>query len=510
MIDVLLVDDEPWVLEGLRTLVRWEEHGFRVCGEASNGKAALAMMEELAPGLVLTDIHMPAVNGLELIEAAMAKLPRPPHFVILSGYDSFEYAARAIKHRVRDYLLKPIDEEEVSALLKQLRAKMEQDGERKAEGRRSRFLYANRLINRLIRGETGEELEDQALEVLNAEGDEELRLLLVDAGVPASESMNMLEEVFQDAGGQLFSDSDGRPGLIVCGDSPGLTVLEEKVRKLCERLADASPYPPIAGFSESLKGAGAIGELYLQAAEAVKGKRCQGTGGIAYFCRYRKAPANPEINKSAVDDLIRAAIQQAEIDIPPLLKEALIRPGASVPEPAYMRLQVRALELTLCRSIHDRQGDADAFMEGMRESFGGSEEEVHDARLKDYAQALCQRAIHLFGELEQREGQDVAYRLVRQVDEEFRGKLTLRDLALTYHMNAVYLGQLFKQHTGKSFRDYINDKRIEEAKRLLIQNRLSVAEIAQSVGYPNTDYFISTFKRKTGSAPLAFKRQPHG
>lgn len=120
MLQVLLVDDEPWVLEGLRTMVNWEEHGFQVCGEALDGPEALVKMQELRPELVVTDIHMPVISGLELIERSKRLLARPPKFVILSGYDDFNYALTAMRQRVAEYLLKPIDEDEFGAILDRL------------------------------------------------------------------------------------------------------------------------------------------------------------------------------------------------------------------------------------------------------------------------------------------------------------------------------------------------------------------------------------------------------
>lgn len=114
---VLLVDDEPLVLEGLGFMIDWESHGFRVCGEACDGEEALGRIRELNPDLVVTDIRMPVMDGLRLIEHCTNALNASCRFVILSGHDDFPSALKALTCGVLDYWLKPIDVDEIHAAL---------------------------------------------------------------------------------------------------------------------------------------------------------------------------------------------------------------------------------------------------------------------------------------------------------------------------------------------------------------------------------------------------------
>ena len=118
---VLIVDDEPLVLEGLMFMVDWESHGFHVCGEASDGEEALDRIQELNPDLVVTDISMPVMDGLQLIQYCTKELNTSCRFVILSGHDDFTSARKALTCGVLDYWLKPIDVEEIHASLVKLR-----------------------------------------------------------------------------------------------------------------------------------------------------------------------------------------------------------------------------------------------------------------------------------------------------------------------------------------------------------------------------------------------------
>jgi len=117
---VLLVDDEPLVLEGLAFMIDWESRGFRVCGEACDGEEALDRILELKPDLVVTDVSMPAMDGLQLIEHCAKTLNAPCRFVILSGHDDFASARKALTCGVLDYWLKPIDVEEIHAALEKI------------------------------------------------------------------------------------------------------------------------------------------------------------------------------------------------------------------------------------------------------------------------------------------------------------------------------------------------------------------------------------------------------
>ncbi len=117
---VLLVDDEPLVLEGLTFMIDWESHGFRICGEACDGEEALNRIQELNPDLVVLDISMPVMDGLQLIEHCTKALNVPSRFIVLSGHDDFAFAQKALTCGVLDYWLKPIDVEEINATLGKL------------------------------------------------------------------------------------------------------------------------------------------------------------------------------------------------------------------------------------------------------------------------------------------------------------------------------------------------------------------------------------------------------
>lgn len=124
MYSVLIAEDEAIIRSGLKALIPWEKYGFVISGAAENGNRALELMAERYFDVVVTDVRMPRIDGLELIKT-MRKRDIGSEIIILSGYRNFEYARTAIQYGVRSYLLKPIDTEELIKTLRVMRAELD-------------------------------------------------------------------------------------------------------------------------------------------------------------------------------------------------------------------------------------------------------------------------------------------------------------------------------------------------------------------------------------------------
>lgn len=122
-LNVLLVDDEIMLREGFKRLFDWEAHGCTVVGEAADGMEALAEIDALRPDIAVMDINIPILNGLKVIQTARAKYPQMA-FVIVSGYDDFDYCRQALRMQITDYLLKPVDYEEFGACIDRLKIEL--------------------------------------------------------------------------------------------------------------------------------------------------------------------------------------------------------------------------------------------------------------------------------------------------------------------------------------------------------------------------------------------------
>ena len=160
---ILLVDDEEEVRRGIIRKMEWESLGFEVAGDAENGEEALEKVEQLQPDVVITDIRMPYMDGLTLTRRIRQKYPSM-RVLIFSGFDDFEYAQQAIKLNVTEYILKPVNVEELSEILTRVRENLDEEIEQRSNINSLRESYLRNqpilrelFLNDLVRGATDEE-----------------------------------------------------------------------------------------------------------------------------------------------------------------------------------------------------------------------------------------------------------------------------------------------------------------------------------------------------------------
>ncbi|MEC0205539.1 helix-turn-helix domain-containing protein [Paenibacillus lautus] len=508
MFNVLLVDDEPWVLEGLRTMIDWDRFGFRICGEALSATEALKLMEQLKPELVMTDIHMPVLNGLELIEHSNRTLPHPPKFVILSGYDDFGYAHIAMRQRVAEYLLKPIDDEEIEALLAKLSREIRDEFETERSFRQKAGLAVHYLLNRLIREGVNVDLADQACKAMEIQGEPLLQCLLIEPAGGFGGSVDWIDWMAENGPEGLlgcFQDDSGSMGLVLRVEHSTPDDVMETALQLQYALAREFEEPVIVALSGTGAGVQAIGELYRQSVDVRDDKRSQGRSGVFCYQELRRVQHLRGLPLGWIDELLSVIMSGEHASIESCLARIFAAMTDHLPRLRAVQADVADLELKLCRRIAEMNGDPDLFMNRLQGELGHLGDACHCAALKNYIRLLSFEALSELAELGKLTEHNTIFQVIQYVDREYRSKLQLQDLARHFHMNATYLGQLFKKHAGKPFKEYLNDKRIEEAKLLLKRSGMKVSEVALHVGFPNADYFIHKFKLTTGMLPSNYK-----
>lgn len=249
MLKVMIVDDEPWVLEGLRTMIDWEKYGFEVCGEARNGSEAMRLIQEYKPELVLTDINMPVINGLELITKLNELMPKPPKFVVLTGYNDFKYARTALQQRVNDYLLKPIDDEEIESLLSRITPMIRNEIASNEELDKKQFFIVNNIINRLIQGECNENLELLTQSTLKLQANAELMCILIEPATSLNPFLPRTVDYFPQESIHFFQDRSGRTGIILESASIGNESLDAIINQIRSDFAEQSHEPVLLAIS---------------------------------------------------------------------------------------------------------------------------------------------------------------------------------------------------------------------------------------------------------------------
>ncbi|WP_019637499.1 response regulator transcription factor [Paenibacillus fonticola] len=506
MWNVLLVDDEPLVLEGLRTMIAWEKYGFQICGEALNGSEAFRIIRDCQPELVFTDIHMPVLSGLDLIEQCNQLLPKPPKFVVLSGYDDFSYARTAMRQKVAEYLLKPIDDEDINNLLIKLNTNISDEIAAEQSEVKQQGLVVNHVVNRLIQGESNPILEHQAVKSLHLRDNAQLQCLLIEAPDMAVDLKAWTAAHFAQEAVHTFRDNAGRTGLLIQLEASLDDMAEEAAMELYKQLPARAEQPVLIAVSSQMGGIRSISKLYRQAAEIISAKQGQGRSGVFYYCGYPAAGTREVQHREKFDVLFNRVAEGNAENIRASVQEFFASFASHPYRIETARAYVVNLELMICQRIAEMNGEPDTLMKKLQQAYGSLGDIADYVTMKNYVLHLSVQAAVCLRQLRQENEGNTIFHVIQYVDREFRGKLQLKELARQFHMNATYLGQLFKKNTGKSFNTYLNDRRIEEAKRLLKRTQTKISDIAVQVGYPNTDYFIHKFKQSTGVLPSAYKQ----
>ena len=170
MLKVLLVDDEPFIIQGLKVLIDWENEEFEIAGTASNGKEALQFLENENVDLVIADIRMPEMTGLELLETLRKDKKSDVYFVILSGYADFSYAQQALQNDCTDYILKPVDKEMLLKVLSKVLVLKNEKNQINEDNKKMKQAYLARHLISLIQGKYDEVNLNYVKENMRCEG----------------------------------------------------------------------------------------------------------------------------------------------------------------------------------------------------------------------------------------------------------------------------------------------------------------------------------------------------
>jgi two-component system response regulator YesN len=519
MYKALIVDDEPVILDGLRRVLDWEEHGIEIAAQASTAAEALRVLATGGIHILVTDIRMPVMDGLELIRRAQQG-EDPPRCVVLSGHDEFTYLQTAIKLGIENYLLKPVNRDELSETMQAITRKL--GGPDRARAPVDRVFRANLLERWLTRSIGDAELRERA----NLAGVDLSRpshvvaLLRCRAGracAPAERTggaraalARLCEERCDVSRGlTTFLDSDGDVVLIAAVDhgTPTRAVLRELVRGLAGAARDRLGVPVFAslgGLEDTYRGAPAS---YVRAKElqghslVLPPEAIADSEDIGRAVRERRAKL--DVDFSVFDQIVRAG-REAECErfVESLLERMATTPGVT---PKLVRDVALELVYHVTHAVRPPGLRGEMAMEPITDCseilrLGTIDE------LAEWLRDMIRRALELDRQV------DRGYSpLVRQVLREVhanRGKdLSIKVLAAQLNKNAAYLGQLFKQETGQLLSVYLAGVRIEEAKQLLRETNLKMAEISHTVGYPNLNYFYRVFKKSTGVSPTDFRNE---
>lgn len=468
---VMIVDDEYMIVKGLERLIRWQELGLQLVGTAGNGQEALDLMSHQAVDIVITDVNMPNVTGIDFISQAK-ELGQDFAFIFVSGYQEFEYVKRGMELGAKNYLLKPIDKVELHRVLSQVAQEIR---DKRALAQVISDHEQAQLTSWLETGQGSLPLRYQDVTAPNWQwvlAPKTCQPQLLATGgwsimvlgdwllgiMPQSDSSQKL----QDSGMQIqtklsLTDIHHKLQAFLQAESRRLFYEwewdEERARQIFWQDESESPQsdPATAKLVDQL-----VGHLYEAIDKQNSIKLDADLDSFLAFCQERELAPQEVVQLTA---LIRHYFD---------IKSNQHTPTSLLDEGASQALTFALLSQHLKESL----------------DLGGRE-----------------KRHHLYP--------PIVNEVLAAIYERYNENISMKSLADDLHVNVMYLGQLFKREVGMTLSRYINQYRLAIAKDLLIASKLSVAQIAVKVGYQNQAYFYRVFKQSEGVSPKEYRQHYH-
>ena len=502
MTDIMLVDDEVLALEYLKNMVDWERNGYHVVGCATSGKKALELFDRTHPQIVISDIRMPGTDGLELTRQIKEK-DKETVVILLSAYRDFDYAQKGIRYGVSNYLLKhELSSELILKELEEVKEKLERAGNKKK-------IYQKYFMNQLIYHRvTAEELDKSIL------GNRFFLLLL-----------HKRNPVIQGEFAETRWTEEEQEAV--------RNILEESLENIVFYAADVQITENnwiLLYRIENTASKYMVNSLIL--------RKCHQIADQLELClqMHFNMVYSYEITPKEISETFRTISRQIRYSV--FWEDEAICAMEKMPEKEKKAIwgeQIRILREAIYGSEEELEKQIEAIFSGIREK-----EDLEDCKmllpsLSNLLGELCEsenckeinlkEPLYTIREIEQYYCRNFSYiqqkyarkarlgysrtvlDMIDYIEKNYPQELSLELLGEKFHMNGVYLGQIFKKETGQTFLKYLTNVRISEAKRLLREENSTVAETAQMVGYRTSQYFSQIFMRNVGMKPQEYKKQ---
>lgn len=523
---VVIADDEVRICRLIQALIDWEKLDMELVGVASNGEEALEQVMEKQPNILITDIRMPGCSGLELIER-LKQSCMELRIIIISGYAHFEYAQTAIKYGVGDYLLKPINRQQLNDTLNKMRIELEtahQQEQRQEDEAKSRASDIERVKKMLVQDLI--ENKDQRFQKTELQ---ERYHFQVQEGVFQVFCLKMDYETSQfnkaavEVIGEKISNIFQQVLEPLCQEQVFLVKQyslygvihyskkkkEEMRRVLREGFHQILAQKPMLGEMEFTLGLGCVeedcqelGRSMTWAEQAAQERLVKGTGLMIdgapkrhvlfekqYLDKYSR-----EISH-AVEVFGMQELEAANQELFRAIREREDAQGWEVFELIRSAAGIFAMQLNI-------RSKAEMLTVFRRECMRCSSREQLFERLLLFEKKQLQSVITL------RENDSVrSVRKAKQyIQKNYSRALTLEEVSEAVGLSSAYFSVLFKKETEVGFAKYLLNVRMEEAKVLLRETTLSVAEVCERVGYNDKKYFTHTFEKVAGLKPNVYRK----
>ncbi|MGE5581622.1 MAG: response regulator [Bacillota bacterium] len=527
MAGLLLVEDEEAIKQKLMNNVSWTDYGFDPVLGASNGLEALAMLERNPVDIMVTDVQMPKMNGIELIKE-IKKRNYQLKIIVISGFAEFEYAQESIKLNVSDYLLKPFASRKLLELVLRLKEQLEQERAEKSElqdlreslhknleALREKF-FMNLLNHNLAGADMAAELEFLGLKNLES-GIFQVIVIEIPEGLLRGikeegkyllniQLVNQVKQLLKDCAYQNYIINQLRNQVVVVFFRPDKD-LPIRLEEHLAQLQIALKQPIIIGVGGMYSGLNDLSVSYREACLASQYRYIHGPNRV--FAISDLNLDNPFYHKQfyylhqnrLFDDLRVGAHGAILDDVKSFIEE--LRSSNLTPESS--RIIASNLILLTYTTLNELGYNP-------IELFGPSFSPLTEVNRTESLDELELFLVAFFEKINAHTGekrisvnQTLVEEVRRHIEENYAQDITLSEMANQYKISPGYLSLLFTERTGKNFIEYLTERRIKKAQELLKHTDMKIYEIACAVGYNDSYYFSSCFKKVVGVTPSEYR-----
>lgn len=527
---ILIVDDEEEIRLGVIKKINWEKYGFKVVGDAQNGVDALEKVNNLQPDIVMTDIRMPFMDGLELGEKIQEIMPSTK-IVIFSGCDDFEYAQKAIRINVSEYVLKPINSENLIEILKKLKCKLDEeyDEKRNIEVLQKYYIESmpimrEQFLTAAIEGKIGDiNLEEQlnrlgikfkfnffAVGVINLDFNTNNTIFKDNYSLLPISAQKILQDIIKnicDFTSFLYLDN-----VIVIGNLKGEDELKyfiNGLNEVCRSFKKIVSGTMVIGLGRLYECFSKIDLSYKDAKSALEYKVILGTEKVIYIEDVEPDTSRSlDFNENLERKFVDAIKVGSSTDINNVLDELFnIKSKGVLPINEYRIYGIEVLT-SLIKTIKSYNLNISDIIGENFNDYLYLDSLNSIIEIKEWFKERANKANEAIKNERINSSKILVDKAKKYIKKNFGDyELSVDKMCLVLHLSPAYFSTIFKKETGVSFINYLTDIRMEEAIRLLNTTDSKTSIIGQEVGYLEPNYFSYVFKKKIGVSPTRYRKR---
>lgn len=535
MLKIFLVEDESVVREGLRDNIPWQQYGYKFVGEASDGEMALPLIQKTKPDVLLTDIKMPFMDGLSLSRIVHQEFP-DMKIIIISGYDDFEYARQAITVGVEQYLLKPITRASLQKVLTELRTKIESEQEQKnyqekfqEEAREYEQFSRTNFFVKVFEGRMPvQDIYEEAAKLslkINAPCYNLLMFSLQDkregenGGYESEDFARKREELLhyfvRYPEYLVFRWNINTYGVLLQGSVEQMKELMarclENIERICQPTEEIFDW--YAAVGEPVERLSLLAECYSKVNHLfayrflVPDKHIFTKEITDNYMPREESGKIGDIDSAKVDqELIKDFLLKGSHDeIPEFVDSYLLSIQEALKSRLFQNYLVFHVHFVTMSYVEAIGCDKKEFLELL------GEEQIQEVNLgieelSLYIQNILEKAMELRDRVSDHQSKKILKKALDYIEENYtQDTLSLNTVASAVNVSSNYFSAIFSQAMQVTFIEYVTQKRMEKAKKLLRQTEKHSGDIAQEVGYKDPHYFSFVFKKTQGCTPREYR-----